>query len=721
MQDGLDTLASYLRVGRFEEAIALGRSLCAEHSSSAAVHSALAAAYAQAGRAREAEQSYALAAGLDGSNANVLNEWGVTLAILGRRDEALDRFTRAVQTAPDFAGARYNLGLALADMGRGQEAIEQFRATTRLDPQGADAFNNLGSLLAEQNQFEEAIECYRRVLALDANFVYAHNNLGTSLLRVGKPVQAAESFKRAISLAPNFAEAYSNLGLALTQTGDIEQAISAYTRALQIKPALAEAHYNLANAYAEHRQPELALKSLDRALELKPGHTGALTQKLHQLALMCDWRQADVLEPLIAGLGIEGDATGPFPLLSMEDNPGRHRIRAERYARKEFPCVAAPVWTPSVRTKLRIGYFSADFHHHPSMRLMARFFELHDRGRFETHAFSYALNRDDDMRARLKHAFDQFHEVHHLDDKAIADFARQQGIDVAIDLTGYTLHTRTQIFAHRPAPVQINYLGYPGTMGTAFFDYIIADGVVIPEGGEAFYSEKIIRMPHTYYITDDTAAVGDASARADAGLPEDGVVFCCFNNCYKISPREFDIWMRLLRRVEGSVLWLLKTNSFAMENLRREAVARGVAPERIVFAEYASAAEHLARHRLADLFLDTFIYNAHTTASDALWAGLPVVTKIGSGFTARVAASLLTAVGVPELITTTDDGYEALAFAFATNPTKLAAVKSKLRDARATAPLFDTALSVRCFEQAYETAYRLHAAGEAPKAFDVTA
>jgi protein O-GlcNAc transferase len=364
---------------------------------------------------------------------------------------------------------------------------------------------------------------------------------------------------------------------------------------------------------------------------------------------------------------------------------------------------------------LRIGYFSAEFRDHATMYLMARLFELHDRDRFVIHAYSYTSADNDTMRSRIMESVDEFHDVHHLTDSDVAKLCRSHGIDIAIDLKGYTQFSRLGIFSYRVAPVQISYLGYPGTTGAPFIDYIIADEVVIPEAQRIHYSEKIVYLPHSYQVNDDARAIAEnIPSRVDAGLPELGFVFCCFNNSFKIGPREFAIWMRLLQRIDGSVLWLFSPGTAARKNLQQYAQRAGVNSDRIVFADKVPHADHLARHRLADLFLDTFNYNAHTTASDALWAGLPVVTKSGQGFPARVAASLLNAIDLAELITTSESDYEQLALELALDPERLAALREKLAVNRRTTALFNTGLFTRHIEDAYEQAYRKFLSGEAP-------
>ncbi len=387
-----------------------------------------------------------------------------------------------------------------------------------------------------------------------------------------------------------------------------------------------------------------------------------------------------------------------------------------------FPSKAKALWTGERyhHDRIRIAYLSADFYGHATAFLMANLFETHDKARFEISAWSFGPAVDDEMRTRLRKSFEHFHEIGTISDADVAAMLRAQEIDIAVDLKGYTLNSRTAIFSHRAAPIQVNYLGFPGTMGADYMDYIVGDPVVTPPEHDAFYSEKIVRLPDTYQINDSTRAISERTpTRAEAHLPESGFVFCCFNNNYKITPDVFDVWMRLLNRVEGSVLWLIEDNVAAAQNLRLEAESRGVRAQRLVFVERLPLAEHLARHRLADLFLDTLPYNAHTTASDALWAGLPVLTCMGNIFPGRVAASLLKAVGLPELITENLSDYEALALKLATVPASLAELKSRLARNRLTHPLFDTDRFRRHIEAAYVTIYEYYQRGELPQSFSV--
>ena len=412
---------------------------------------------------------------------------------------------------------------------------------------------------------------------------------------------------------------------------------------------------------------------------------------------------------------MSGGEVGPFAMLAMEDSPARHAQRAAQFAKSMYTVEALPpIPPPAIQpAQLRIGYFSADFHQHATMHLMVRLFELHDQSQFVIHAYSFGPGSDGDMRGRLLAAVNVFHDVGHLNDREIAQLARSEGIDIAVDLKGYTKQSRFGIFAYGAAPIQVSYLGYPGTTGAQCMDYIVADRQLIPTEEASHYAEKIMYMPHSYQVNDSARKIADSPvSRAAEGLPEAGLVFCCFNNNYKIGPREFDVWMRLLSQVEGSVLWLFKSNQWAQENLCKEAKKRGVDPKRLVFAVSNEHSVHLARHSLADLFLDTFTYNAHTTASDALWSGVPLVTMAGAGFASRVAASLLSAVNLPELVTHSEQAYENLALELAHEPVKLLAIRNKLLHQRNLSPLYDTLAFTKALENAYQQAYQRYFCGQ---------
>ena len=606
---------------------------------------------------------------------------------------------------------------SLYNSGQLTAAVEQAQALTEQYPYAFVVWNILGAANKGLGDLDKASQSFKKVTELNPNYTDGHNNLGVTLKNQGKLDEAIEAYNKALSLKPDSAGAYNNMGNALQEQGKFDEAIASYNKALAIKPDYAEAYNNMGNTFKGQGELEEAIEAYKKALDLKPKYEAARSQKFHQQAQICDWKAVEKDFSLLLELVVSGEAIEPFSALALEDAPERHRLRSETYARKNFPVKLQKQFEkPSqMPERLRIGYFSADFKEHPASYLMFKVIECHDRSLFDVYGYSIGQPKFDKMREKISEAFDVFRDIHSLSDIEALKTIHNDKIDIAIDLTGYTNQCRTGLFSYRLAPIQINYLGYPGTLGADFIDYIVADQNLIPESFQQFYTEKPIYLPHTYWPTDNTVIISQkVQTREDMGLPSDGFVFCCFNNNYKISPKEFGIWMRLMTKVEGSVLWLLKSNKWAEQNLKKEAEARGISADRVIFAERVENSEHLARHRLADLFLDTFNYNAHTTASDALWAGLPVVTKLGRGFAARVAGSLLSAVGLPELITHDEEAYEVLILKLATNPKKLDKIKKKLEVNRLSQPLFNTEQYTKHLENGYRQAYQKYFDGESP-------
>jgi predicted O-linked N-acetylglucosamine transferase (SPINDLY family) len=621
---------------------------------------------------------------------------------MGRLDEAIAHYDQAIAIAPDFIEAFNNRGNVLADLKRFDQAIADFDQAIRLKPDYADSHVNRGITLGKLKRPEEALAAFNLAISLDPRQPEAYNNRGNLLLRQYRLCDALADYDKAVALRPTYAHAFVNRGNALRMLKQPADAVASYDRAIALAPSLADAHLSRGTALRELKRYEEALASYREAVRLNPAHAAAFAELLHIEAHLCIWPEP-ARDTSILDRDVDHGGVPPFYMLELDDNPQRQLRCAQAWCNEKFGGIRPSTFNRGkAGDRIRVGYFSADFHNHATMYLMARLFELHDRSQFEIHAFSYGAKAQDEMRTRLVNAVDVFHDVAASDDREIAELANAEGIDIAVDLKGYTDGGRPGIFAYRAAPVQIGYLGYPGTMGADFIDYLLADPVTVPDSLRQNYSESIIHLPHSYQVNDNQRRISDETiSRKDFGLPEDGFIFCCFNANYKISPAEFDIWMRLLRQVDGSVLWLLRGSEIAANNLRREAERRGVDPQRLVFADPAPLAGHLARHRCADLFLDTFTVNAHTTASDALWAGLPVVTKLGRSFVARVAGSLLHALDLPELVTETAADYEQLALDLATDPVKLAAVKSKLAKKRLTAPLFDPSRTTRDIEAVY--------------------
>lgn len=692
-----------------------------------------------------------------GSDATLYN-YGVVLKALKKPADAYDQFSRALAINPSAAATWNNRGAALNDLKRYDEAVNDFDRALSIDPRYAEAAYNKGKALVALVRYADARKAFEQALALNGAFADAWYGLGRVHLLSEQFDQASAAVDRALALAPNLAEAWIARGdISLAGKND-KEAGESYRKAAGINPALAEAWLGQARVAMRSDLHRDALGFLDRAIALRPDFVDAWLERaeifrkfkefdqtlacydrlrqidpdlkymgghrLHMMQHLCEFapieaETAALLDRIRGGKQV----SFPFPLLSLASTAEDQLRCARAWARDipEFPALAAAA--PYRHPRIRLGYFSADFHEHPVARLMVGVLEEHDRTRFEVTAIGVGADDGSKLRERIKGAADRFIDAREQSDQRTAEVMRELEIDIAVDLTGHTDGGRPMVFARRPAPIQVNYLGYASTMGAGFFDYIIADRIILPDEDRQNYSEQVAWLPDCYMPTDRHRTIAQRTpTRAECGLPEAGFVFCCFNNPFKITPQVFDIWMRLLDVVDGSVLWLSSASAIAMENLRREAERRGVARERLVFApRLPDIADHLARHRQADLFLDTLPYNAHATACDALWAGLPMVTATGATFAGRVTASLLAAVGMPELVTTSLADYEALALKLARERNRLLELREKLAANRESLPLFDTKRFVRHIEAAYETMCQIHQSGRQPRHFSVDA
>lgn len=592
-------------------------------------------------------------------------------------NHALDQLRRAIQHTPQDPALHYELGNLLLQSAP-QEALASYRLALKYAPGHPQVLLQMGNACSAMGKFQEATAYFRQSLQTDATNMAAHFNLGNALRELGQPEQAAAAYRAALQLAPNDADAHNNLGNVLREMGRLDEAIACYRTALRLNPKLHHARMHL----------------------------------LHQRQHVCDWQdmETDIAE-IRRIVREEPDAQiSPFAFLALPGTTAEEQRRcAENWAANRYAGLMADAkrigfsFSMADKSRLKIGYLSGDFRLHPLAFLASELFELHDRSRFEVYAYSYGADDRSPARQRLEKAFDCFRDVRAMSLHEAAQQIHDDGIDILVDLTGFTQTSRTGILALRPAPIQVNWLGYPGTMGAPFADYLLSDQFITPPDQARHYSETLAFLPDTYQPNDRLRPMGSAPTRAECGLPDSGFVFCCFNQSFKFSPHLFDIWMRIIRKTPSSVLWLLDCNRWAKANLLREAAARGIDPERLVFAPRVSIEQHLARQQLADLFLDTLPYNAHTTASDALWVGLPVLTCAGNTFAARVAGSLLHAAGVPELVTTSLEEYEKLALQLATTSGTLPAIRERLAGTRDSMPLFDTSRFARNLEQCYAT------------------
>ncbi|THD68542.1 MAG: tetratricopeptide repeat protein, partial [Bradyrhizobium sp.] len=636
-------------------------------------------------------------------------------------ENAISDFDRAIALAPNFSSAFYNKGKSLGFLRRYEEAFAAYDTALALRPDLAEALVGRGHLLYELRRYDDALAAYDKALALKPVLADAWLGRGNVCVALNRYGDAFAAYDKALSIRAGLAEAWLGRGNVFNILKRYDDALAAYDKALSIRNDLAEAWLGRGDVFVALRRYDEALAACERALSLEPDLVGLEGERIRCKMNLCDWTDFEAeCKHLVQSVANGKANTDPFALLGVGSSVEDQFNCARLWVQKRYPPRDdQPPWreAPDRSGKIRLGYVSPDFRQHPVADLAVGVFEGHDRSQFEVSGISIGPNDNSEIRRRLERAFDTFVDAEALDADDIARLIRGQGIDILIDLSGFTWGARTEIFARRPAPVQVNYLGYPGTMGAEYIDYLIADPILVPASHRASYMEKIAYLPHSYMPHDGASRpVSDRwFERAEFGLPASGFVFCCFNNAYKLNPVLFRQRMKLLQAVEGSVLWLSETNMTAAKNLRREAAAAGVDPARLVFAgRVPSAADHLARHRLADLFLDTLPYNAHATASDALWTGLPVLTQIGETFAGRVAASQLTAVGLPELIVRTPEQFEIMAIELATSPQALAAVKDKLVQNRSTMPLFDTALYTRHLESAYAAMYRRHQNGLLP-------
>lgn len=628
---------------------------------------------------------------------------GASTSMLGERVAAIKLYDKLLKITPDFVPALNAKGLDLAALGKQVEALAAFDAALRVAPQFMDALLNKATVLTEIGRYHESVELLQP--HREIQHPQLQLNLGTAYFYLGDFASAERCTEAALQHNPQVSGAFALKGAICLKQKKLPQAMIYCQQAAALDPDDASIRNNISVILSEQGCFAEAGQSYEQTLKLDSKYPFARGSLLHARMKAVEWvGYAELIAEICVGVEAGRKESDPFSLLATNIGAQPQKRCAELYVAARYPVVAPYTsWKPVDDGKIRVAYLSADFFNHATAFLMAELFELHDRNRFEIIGVCYGRSPDDDMRRRVSGAFDQFHEVADKSDREIAELIHSLSIDIAVDLKGHTTDTRLGILAYRPAPIQVHYLGYPGTTGAPFMDYLIADPVLIPPEHQSHYTEKIAYLPDCYQVNDSKRQISDRLfTRTELGLPETGFVFCSFNNNFKITPDLFDVWMNLIKRVDGSVLWLFQDNPTAAENLRKEAETRGVQGHRLVFGERMPLAEHLARQRCADLFLDAWYCNAHTTASDALWAGLPIITKLGETFAGRVAASLLAAMGLPELITGTVQGYEELAYELATNPVKLKRIKQRLVDNRLTTPLFDTQRFTNNLEVLYE-------------------
>jgi protein O-GlcNAc transferase len=750
--DDLKQARNHHQLGHFLEADAGYRRVLAQQPREFSALHLLGVVLHQQGRHRDALVWLERALGVGPKSSEAWANHGVVLLACGTPQAALASFDRALRIAPNNADTISNRANALFSLGCLDQAIQEYDRALSLNTSHINSWNNRGNSLQQAGRFEEAIESFNRALALSREFVEAWNNLGTLLRRLGRYEEAlmchsravtvkpgnADSWNRqaavlldlyryqdalqaarhALTLAPAYPDAVINEGLSWLGIGKPGEALACFEKALRLHPGLPEGHYLSGIALQQLGRHEEAVPAFQETLSKNPHHRFALGGLATAAQQLCDWELAETLRGRLLAIGSDSAVVPPLVMLGYFDEPAL----LQRAARIGCPAPRQGLDTNFQtfdRTKIRIAYISGDFCEHATAHLTAGLFENHDRSRFEVFGISHGPNDQSAMRGRLVNAFDKFFDVSNRSDQDVVRGLRELDVDILVDLKGHTRNARTEIMAYRSAPVQVNFLGYPGTMGAPYIDYIIGDATVLPHEEQPWYDEAIVNLPCCYQPQDSVFTIGPRPSRASFGLPESAFVFCCFNNHWTLTKDVFNVWMDLLGSVKDSVIWLLVDTVAARARLRRCAEAKGIDSRRIMFADRCSREQHLARHACADLFLDTWPYGAHTTASDALRAGLPVITLAGLGFQGRVAASLLRALSFEQMICGSSDEYTALAARLASNPAALRHIEEKLRDDRPY-----EALSVANYCRYLETAFvHMHTAclnGQQPQPFTVS-
>jgi predicted O-linked N-acetylglucosamine transferase (SPINDLY family) len=670
----------------------------------------------QGGRLDDAERQFRAILRERPRNPVALDLLGAVCAQRGRWTEAEEYLRAAIGAGAKLETTFYNYGRVLKELGRPAEAIAQLDRAIEIDPRSAEAHLEKAMCLLALKRFDAVQAHVERALQLNPGLVEAWTWLGHLYYGLERDDDALAAYDRALEIDRKTAEAWLGRGKVLRRKRRHAEALASYNEALTINPLLTDAWLSRGRLFIEGRQIEAARASFAGAVHVDPDALFAKGYLQHLRMVMCDWKDFDaLLGDIERDIEMGKPSADPGCLVSLTASPRISQLSAQIYQRTFAPAAETARSDVGRRAgRIRIGYLSAEFRDHAATHLLVGVLEHHDRARFEIHAFDNGLDDHSEFRKRLLKGTDAHADISMLNSQQVAALTRASNIDILVALNGYFNLTRMDVFARRAAPVQVNYLGSPGTLGADYIDYIIADRRVIPEAERTFYCEKVAYLPGCYQPNDDRRRISDKPmTRAEFGLPDGAFVFCGFHKTVKILPRVFDAWMRILSAVDGSVLWLLDDPS-GRQNLWREASARGIDAERIIFAKHMPLADHLARHRLADLFLDTLPCNAHTSASDALWAGLPVLTQTGSTFPGRVGGSLLTAVGLTQLITDTSKQYLDLAISLARDPARLSAIRDELAAKRASAPLFDTASYTRGLERAFEMMAERHWAGLPP-------
>jgi protein O-GlcNAc transferase len=647
--------------------------------------------------------------------ADAYNNIGICLEKLNDLDGAIKNYNLAINNRPNFAEAHNNIAVVFQKLRNFDQAILQYKKAISYKNLYLDAYINLANLFKETKQFEEAIKNYDLAINLNPNLAEVYNNKGNALKEIRKFEEAIKNYDLAINLNPNLAEVYNNKGNALKEIRKFEEAIKNYDLAINLNPNFAEAYFNTATTLQDIKNFEKAVLYFEKALLLDKEIPFCKGYLLHAKMLCCNWSGLNELYKEIYN-DVEKNrySATPFGYQAICDDESNLQKCAQLYSNKRFPEIKNNLFSKKVskNKKIKIGYLCGEFREQATSILMTEVWEKHNKEDFEIIAFDSGWDDKSLRRNRIINAFDKFIDISKVSDLDAAKIIYKEQIDILINLNGFFGTGRPVVFSYRPAGIQINYLGFPGTIGSKYIDYILCDQTVVPLESKKFYNEKIIYLPGSYQANDTKRNISDKKfLREELSLPNESFVFCCFNNNYKITPNMFDVWARLLKKIDNSVLWLIEGNSEATENLKKEVKIRNIDASRLIFAKRMKLEDHLARHKNADLFLDTLPYNAHTTASDSLWAGLPVLTCLGKAFPGRVAASLLRSLDLPELITYSENEYISKAEELALNPEKLTLIKNKLDINKFSQPLFNTELFCRSLESAFKIIFEKHSLG----------
>ena len=734
---------SFYEFGKLEDTIKCYKRVLEYRPNFTGMHNNLGNVLRELGRFQEAVLCYEKAISIDTDFVEGYFNLGITFQGLSKFDSALLNYKKAIEIKSNYAEAFNNLGTLYKEMKDFDSSIKSYLEAIDIKSDYAEAYNNLGILYKELGQLDKALISHENAINIRPKYDEAHNNLGILYMELGQLDKSIKSYKQAIKANADFIEAINNLGLVLMNLGHTQEAIQHYQKALKIDPSFALTYNNLGVAYKNLHIHDAASKCFKKGIALNPNYVDAFCNYGHLLTEMDDLQEALInyqkayeinpdtdyllgtiihtkmhlcvwsdyskyLDELQAQLNDGLKRIDAFSFVALLDDPGLQEKVSTIYFEDRNPRsnLLPQIKNHPKHNKIKIGYFSADFREHPVSYLTAELYETHDRNQFEIHAFSYGPDTKDEMNLRIKAGVDHFHDVREMSHKEIATLSRSLEIDIAVDLSGATHSSKTEVFAMLAAPIQTSYIGWLGTMGADYYDYLIAAEGMIPKKNQKYFSEKIVYLP-TYQVNDSKESLPKAIfSRKDLGLPEDSFVFCCFNNTFKITPEAFDSWARILNEVEQSVMMIYVSNKHAQKNLIKEIKLRNIDPKRLIFGERLSRAEYLDRYRSADLFLDTFPYNAGTTASDALRMGLPLLTINGNSFNSREAANIVNAVNLPEMITSSQEEYESLAIELANNPKKFRIIKEKLADNLPSAPLFDTPRFTKNLESAYKIMFK---------------